>query len=112
MKKVLPSLALIAVIFLPLITTAQVPGPEDTPDREDVQVMEVLERISDWLFAILLIVAVIFITIAGYFFVTAAGDTDKVKRARDFVMYALIGVLVGFLAKGLVKLVETIVTGA
>jgi hypothetical protein len=45
-------------------------------------------------------------------FVTASGDPDKTKTARNFVLYALIGVLVGFAAKGLVMLVEKIVAPA
>ena len=85
------------------------PGPEDAPCWDEVDVLTVLDTVSNWLFAILLIVAAIFIIVAGYFFVTAAGDPDRTKKARDWVMYALIGVLVGFVAKGLVLLVETIV---
>ena len=77
-----------------------------------IDIMDLLKKITDWLFAILLIVAAIWIIIAAYWFVTANGDPEKTKSARDFVLYALIGVLVGFAAKGLVYLVQQIANSA
>lgn len=114
MKKALlniVSAGLLTLLFLPLLVSAQQPGPGDAPGWGDVDIMETLGRISDWLFAILLIIAAIFIIIAGFYFVTAQGDPDKVSTARMFVLWALIGVLVGFLAKGLVILVDRMVRG-
>jgi hypothetical protein len=114
MKKILShviSAGLLTALLLPLLVSAQQPGPGDAPGWGDVDVMRVLGRITDWLFAILLIVAAIFIIVAGYYFVTAQGNPDTVARARQFVLYALIGVLVGFLAKGLVVMVDRIVRG-
>ena len=109
MKRILPVLISLSLLVTPVMALAQQPGPEDAPGWYEIDVMDVLENIANWLFAVLLVIAAIFIIVAGYFFVTAAGDPDKSKKARDFVMYALIGVLVGFIAKGLVILVETIV---
>ena len=72
-------------------------------------VMGVLTKIGNWLFAILLVVAVIYIILAAFDFVTAGGDPEKVKTARNNVLYAMIGIAVAFLAKGLVVLVRMIV---
>ncbi len=114
-KTILSSILLAALVLTPTAAGAFWDwggwgggAPEGAPTLD---ILDVLDNITDWLFAILLIVAAIFIIIAGYFFVTATGDPEKTKRARDFVMYALIGVLVGFVAKGLVMLVGTIATG-
>ena len=92
------------------VAIAQV-GPIDTAPVEapDVNVVDALNSIINWLFAFLLIIAALFLIVAGFYFVTAQGDADKVKTARQFVLYALIGVLIGFLAKGLVILVGFIV---
>jgi len=115
MKKVLVSLTLISILAVPAIASADLFGiggggqPETAPQTD---VMMILDSLTNWMFAILLIVAAIFIIVAAYMFVTAAGDPDKTKTARNFVLYALIGVLVGFAAKGLVMLVERIVTPA
>lgn len=102
MKKILASIVSVGLLAGPAIALAQRRAPT-------VDVMRVLDSIADWLFSILLVIAAIAIIIAAYYFVTAAGDPDKTKKARDFVLYALIGVLVAFVAKGLVLLVERIV---
>jgi phosphoglycerol transferase MdoB-like AlkP superfamily enzyme len=109
MKKV--SLALtVGMLFLPLAALAQYGG--GVPQLQAVDVMEVLNNIVNWLFAILLVVAVIYLILAGYFFVTSQGEPDKMSKARNMVLYALIGVLVAFVSKGLIELVRRIVMGS
>lgn len=108
MKKV--SLAItVSVLFLPLAAFAMGGG---VPQLQSVDVMEVLNNIVNWAFAILLVVAVIYLIIAGYFFVTSQGEPDKMSKARNMVLYALIGVLVAFISKGLVELVRRVVMGS
>ena len=121
MKKVLlSSVLLVALLAVPTVASANwlgdvlggVFGGNSTTyegtTAPELNVMTVLDNVTNWLFAILLIVAAIAIIIAAFNFVTAQGDADKVKTARQFVLYALIGVLVAILAKGLVGLVGTI----
>lgn len=101
MKKIL-TLALISTLILPAISLAYEVAP-------DLPIMYTLDRIIDWLFTILLVVAAMFIVISAYFFVTAQGDPDQVKKARNFVLYTLVGVLVAFGARGLVQLMRQVV---
>ena len=103
MNKILKKLAILTFLFAPLVASAQ----ETVPANIDVMV--VLERIVNWLFSILLVIAAIYIVKAGITFVTAGGDPGKVETARNDVMYALIGVAVAILSRGLVVLVRTIV---
>lgn len=106
MRKI--SLIVIAsALVLPTIALAQT-GSVATLGNYDV--MTVLDNIVNWLFAILLVVAVVYLILAGYFFVTSQGEPDKMSKARNMVLYALIGVLVAFVSKGLVDLVRQIVT--
>ncbi len=117
MKKVLVSLTLISLLAVPLMASADIwsdlfggeTSPETVPETD---VMRILGSLMNWMFAILLVVAAIFIIVAAYTFVTASGDPDKTKTARNFVLYALIGVLVAFAARGLVELVRLIVQPA
>lgn len=105
MKRILSGLALFSLLVFPALVFGQ-GAPNVVPDTD---VLKVLERIVDWLFSILLIIAAIAIVIAAYYFVTAAGDPEKTTKARNFVIYALIGVIVAFIARGLVALVGRIV---
>lgn len=68
-----------------------------------------VQQIVNWLFGILLVVAALFLILAGYFFVTAQGDPDKISKARTFVLYAMIGVMIGILAFALVQFVGVVV---
>jgi len=102
MKKILTSMILATLLIAPVMVSAQ------TAAAPTVDVMTVLDSLVDWLFSILLIVAVIFLIIAAFTFITASGDPEKIKTARNFVLYALIGVAVAVAARGLVSLVQTI----
>lgn len=110
MKKVLVSLVLTSLLFIPVLVLAQAaPGPVTAPGWGTYNVIPTLDSVSNYLFGFLLVVAAIAIIIAAFFFVTASGDPDKTKTARNFVLYAVIGVLVAFLAKGFVMLISYIV---
>jgi len=108
MKKILSSLVLVSLLVMPAMVLAA-PPLEEVP--VDLDIMDLLNTIANWLLTILLIVAAIFIIIAGFLFVTAMGDPEKVKTARNFILWALIGVLVALASKGLVLLIRSIVTG-
>ncbi len=108
MKKILLVPIMLAALAIPAssLVLAQFGAPNTVPNTD---VMAVLERIVDWAFSILLVFAAIMIVIAGFYFVTASGDPERVATARNFVLWALIGVLVAFLSRGMVALVRRIV---
>ena len=68
-----------------------------------------LGKVTDGLFVVLTVMAALTIVFAGYIFLTAGGDPEKVKKAREFVLYALIGVAVAFSARALVGLAHWMV---
>jgi len=72
----------------------------------DVDVFKTLNSIINWAFAILLVMAALFIVVAAFYFVTAGGAPEKIEMARNLILYAIIGVVVAFLAKGLIILVQ------
>ena len=102
MKKLLAILMLVGLLAMPAIGIAD--DPDDHLSRI-FTVMGTLNSITNWIFAILMVVAVIFIILAGFQYVTAGGDSDKVKMAWQKIMYAMIGVGVALLARGMVSLV-------
>jgi phosphoglycerol transferase MdoB-like AlkP superfamily enzyme len=102
MKKVLTGITAATLLTLPVLALAQ------STSAPNVDIFQALDTLTNYLFTILLIVAVIFLIIAAFTFITASGDPDKVGKARNFVLYALIGVAVGVAARGLVALVQTI----
>ncbi len=69
-----------------------------------------ITSIGNFLFAILLVIAVIFIIFAAYKYLVSGGDPEKVKSASNTLLYALVAVVVALLARGLVSLVKTFVS--
>ncbi len=51
------------------------------------------------------LVAVIFVIIGGYNYMTSSGDAGKVKKAKDTILYACIGLVVCVLAFAIVNFV-------
>jgi hypothetical protein len=70
--------------------------------------MNTLYSITDWIFVIMVGLAGIFIIIGAMTLLTAAGAPDKVTSGRNYIMYAAIGLVVGFLAKAIPNLVRMI----
>jgi len=103
-KKYLLSLALISLLAASLLALPAKGLAQTT--LNEIEPVGAIEKIITWLITIILIVAALFIVIAAFTFVTAGGDPEKVNKARDQVLYALIGVVVALLAYGLVLLVK------
>ncbi|KPJ55217.1 hypothetical protein AMJ47_01805 [Parcubacteria bacterium DG_72] len=105
MKKVLISIAIVSILALPILVLAQSTTPFTAPN---INIITALRRLIDWIFTIVLIVSVVFLIYAAFTFVTAAGDPEKIRKARQFVIYGLIGIAIAVGAVGLVALVQRI----
>ena len=66
------------------------------------------DAVVNFLFQISLIVAPLFIIIAGFYFVTAAGDPQKIETAKRIIIYTLIGLIIIIASKGIIALIKTI----
>ena len=97
---------------LPLLVTTVASAFPDAPPESIVsqQGMSVVEAIflkaGNWLFGILLALAVIFILVAAFNFLFSGGEEEKIKKAKSYLTYAVIAVAVAVLSKGIVYLVE------
>ena len=67
-----------------------------------------INAIANFLFNIALALAPIMIIIAGFYFITAAGDPAKITIAKNIILYTLIGLLIILLSKGLIALFKAI----
>lgn len=76
---------------------------------KDLDVFEIIDNITVYATYLLLIVGVIVIVVAGYNFVLSEGDPDKVKKAKDMIIYTMIGIAVALLARAIIGLVRHIV---
>ncbi len=117
MKSTLIGFLVISFLALPVMALGVSPTPpEELPAppeeaAEELHLKQLIERIGAWLFWIILALAVIFILLAAFTFLTSGGDPEKVNKAKGQLIYALVAVVVAVLAWGLVALVRAIVEG-
>lgn len=77
----------------------------------NVNIWEILDRALNWFFGIALVVAAIMLVYAGFNYVTAGGNDEKIKTATKTLIFALIGVAIALLAKGLPLLIQDFLQG-
>lgn len=65
-------------------------------------------NITDWIFFVLLAIAVLFIIVGGFMFITSGGSPEKTMSARNYLIYAAIGIVVGLLAKAVPSIVKAL----
>ena len=68
----------------------------DTEDQPPL--METVTGILNVVVGVIAVMAVIVVIIGGVFFVTSQGDAGKVARARNTILYGVIGLVVALLA--------------
>ena len=69
------------------------------------ELSEVIVNIVSGIVGVLGIVAAIFIVIGGINYMTSAGDAGKLKKAKDTILYAVIGLIISVLAFAIVNFV-------
>jgi len=107
MFKHLPKKSLVAIFFsllLPLIASAvSIPNPIGAENFTDL-----LNKIADFIFVLSLAIAPIMIIVAGFMFVLAQGEPEKIQKAKQMILWVLIGLLIVFAAKGIIELFQEV----
>ena len=100
MKKIFAILMLAGLLAMPMIGIAD--GPTEVPDYD---VLKSIQSVVNWVYYLFMIVAVVFFVLGGFKYMTAGGEAEKVKAAWQNIMYALVGVAIALLSKGLLAFV-------
>lgn len=69
--------------------------------------VDVLVTVVQWFYTIVFIIAVLFILLAAYNFITSKGDPGKTKTARSQLMYAVVGIAVALLSYTIIYFVRS-----
>jgi len=104
--------------FLPAIALAQV-DPVDSSNRNSApdvpanrvtsygELIDLIILIARWMFGILMAVGLLYLIYAAFRYLLAQGDDDKITEARKALTWSIIAIVIGFLAWGLIGLVES-----
>ena len=95
--------------IVPIPNDANAPIKTITGDQGSV--MGLLKTSLGWLAVIFWIAAVGFIFYAAFLYLTAAGDTEKVKKASHSLLYGVIAIAVALMAYGLPLFIQNVLKG-
>lgn len=68
-------------------------------------VQSVIQNVIDLLLFLVGIIAVIVIVVSGFRFVTSNGDPQQISKAKDSIIYAVIGIVVAVMAYAIVNFI-------
>ncbi len=102
MKKVASTLAVIGVAFLSSIGTVSAAASwlpsQLTGANTPTSLNEVVSSFLTILLFVVVIGAVVYISLAGFKYISSQGDANKAKEAQAAITNAIIGVVVAFIA--------------
>ncbi len=119
MKKFLVTIGLVATLLLPV---ALAPATQAvTPDiyggcngasnefckNKDESAVPLVKKIVNALLLIIGVIAVIMIIIGGIMYAVSSGDTQKITKAKNTIIYAVVGLVVALFSYAIVEYVFT-----
>lgn len=108
MKKILLSLVLFSLLMMmPMgVAMAQTETVPDTSITSFTDIINVIDGFVDWLYAFLLLAAAFYLIWGALDYVLGGGDEEKIKSGRNKIKYALIGVAIAVVSRGLITMVK------
>ncbi len=82
----------------------------DCPIREPGQIFNILSRIVQYVYTIFFVVAVIFIIIAAFNFLTGGDNPEKIKGAQKQILWAAVAIAIALLSLGAAQIVKNLIT--
>lgn len=125
-KSFIIGLTLLALIAVPAAATFAQTGKCDPSSEQGIQCpldeskfgsgpsffIDLLDKVSNWMFTFLLVAAVIFIVYAAYNYLLSEGSEEKVAAAHKMLIFAAVAVAVALLSRGFVFVIKQTVGGA
>jgi len=78
---------------------------ENPLGREDISAYDLYARLIYGFLGFTGVVALVMFIIGGFTLMTAAGNTDKIKKGRDTLIWATLGIVIVFASYAILRLV-------
>jgi hypothetical protein len=95
----------IGTFFIPMAALAQSTSANNATISSPITTLQGLVNLMckafDYLFYGLIALSIIMVVIAGFNYVTAGDNAEKVSKANKMILYAAIGIAVALLARGI-----------
>ena len=114
-KIALSLLPIVSLVIMPMVAVAQVPhdpfAGSDAPIQEISDVNAVIETIYNWVVGVFWVVSAGFLIWAAMLYATARGGEEQVKKAKNVLIYALVGIAVAVAATGMRSFITNLLSG-
>lgn len=123
MKNLIKSLLILSIMVFPLVfaagVSAQIGEKEiclgsggtwsgsSCTSKSGPSIGETIKTVSNVAIFLIGAVSVMMIIVGGFRYSTSAGDSSKLKAAKDTILYAIVGVVIAFGAYAVVNFVIT-----
>jgi len=74
-----------------------------------VCMLDAIYTVVDWIFVGLIAIVSLFTILGAFDILTAAGDPEKVKKGRERIMYAMVGLAIALLSRAVPSLVKAVI---
>ena len=105
-KKFLTPGLLVALLLPMLVFAAPTLKPRDSLTIDNV--VNTIDNIANALFTIFVAVTVFFVLYAAYLYLKSGGEPEETGEARNYLIFAAVGVAVAIFARVLPGLVESL----
>lgn len=88
----------VTALLSPSQANAQFSLPMPSPEGVETDLFAVFEQVANIMLAVIGAVAVIMLIVGGFRYVVSGGDSSSVETAKNTILYAIVGLVVAFLA--------------
>lgn len=112
MKKIAKKVLVGIMLLSPVLAFGQSFGTNvPTTNVTSLSAVEsVITKIVNWLTGLFFVAAILFIFYAAFLYLTAGGDEEKVKKAKNQLMYSIVAIAVALLAGTMRYIVQSILS--
>jgi hypothetical protein len=131
MRKIISAIVLVSFLVLPILAFAQIEAPKTCKLKRSLTdidpactngatveiekygmccLVNTIYSVTDWIFYVLMAFVGIMIVIGAFTIITAGGSPEKVTSGRNFILYAVIGMVVAFFARAIPAIVKAVIS--
>ena len=94
------SLLLLASMNVAVGQTGDIPGVQRVGPTTVGGLVDILRNVVRWVYIIFFVLAVMWILLAAFNYLTAGGEAEKITKAKNMLIYAAVAIVVALLAVG------------
>ncbi|OGY67979.1 MAG: hypothetical protein A3I24_03215 [Candidatus Harrisonbacteria bacterium RIFCSPLOWO2_02_FULL_41_13b] len=109
MKSKLINILIFAGLAAILFFSSAANGAEP-PGPATMRLFGIINTLTNFLLGLLIALSIIFIIYAAFLYLTAAGEEENYKTAKQVIWYAIIAIAVGLLSKAIVYITTALIS--